>query len=169
MALIRCWFALRGRPRHSGKSAAIPLSPPRPPPHHRPLACRTTPWAIRPGCSNGRRAGGQPWARARPDGLRGRPRPAHLLPYGGADDAEDWLNWGAANGIAPEVLLFILWEASHKMNKLRSISMRFPLSRGSRAPALFPGTLPVKTQGSYSQEVSPLTKWTQFSQWANRS
>ena len=51
-------------------------------------------------------------------------------------DAEDWLNWGAANGIAPEVLLFILWEASHKMNKLRSISMRFPLSGVSGSGAL---------------------------------
>ena len=51
-------------------------------------------------------------------------------------DAEDWLNWGAANGIAPEVLFFILWEASHKMNYDQTYVMRscrvflcFPFSR----------------------------------------
>ena len=39
-------------------------------------------------------------------------------------EPEDWRQWGAANGIAPEVLFFILWEASHKMKYDQTWVMR---------------------------------------------
>ena len=39
-------------------------------------------------------------------------------------DTEDWLAWGAANGIVPEVIFFVLWEASHKMKYDQMYVMR---------------------------------------------
>jgi len=37
-------------------------------------------------------------------------------------DAEDWCAWGVVGGIAPEVLLFVLWDASHNRDNGRAPS-----------------------------------------------